>query len=106
MLSTVKRGCIDHSDNICYICGEYIPPAHHVLLNSRIKYAYKHYFECQVDDQDKKWVPHICCNRCRTSLLFWLDGKPGLRTRSNFIRVQVRVQLILASPSSSSSSLI
>ena len=26
-------------------------------------------------DQDKNWAPHICCNRCRTSLLFWLDGK-------------------------------
>ena len=31
-------------------------------------------------------------------------SKPGLRTRSIFIRVQVRVQPILASPSSSSSS--
>jgi len=37
--------------------------------------AYKHYFACQVGDQDEKWAPHICCNRCRTSLLFWLDGK-------------------------------
>ena len=55
--------------------SEYTLPAHHVQLNSRIRYAYKHYFECQVGDQDKKWALHICCNRCRTSLLFWLDGK-------------------------------
>ena len=36
------------------------------------------------------------------------ENKPGLRTRSNFIRVQVRVRVqpILASPSSSLSFLI
>ena len=41
-------------------------------------------------------------------ILEGLNQKPGLRTRSNFIRVQVRVRVqpILASPSSSSSSLI
>ena len=75
MLSSSKRGCINHPDNFCYVCGEYTPPAHRVKLNSRIRHAYKHYFACQVGDQDKKWAPHICCNRCRTSLLFWLDGK-------------------------------
>ena len=75
MLSSSKRGCINHPDNFCYVCGEYTPPAHRVKLNSRIRYAYNHYFACQVGDQDKKWTPHICCNRCRTSLLFWLDGK-------------------------------
>ena len=73
--STHKRGCVNHPDNFCYVCGEYTPPAHRVNLNSRIRYAYKHYFACQVGDHDKKWAPHICCNRCRTSLLFWLDGK-------------------------------
>ena len=74
MLSSSKCGCINHPDNFCYVCGEYTP-AHCVKLNSRIRYAYKHYFACQVDDQDKKWAPHICCNCSRTSLLFWLDGK-------------------------------
>ena len=75
MLSSSKRDCINHPDNFCYVCGEYTLPAHRVKLNSRIRYAYKHYFACQVGDQDKKWAPHICCNCCRTSLLFWLDGK-------------------------------
>ena len=75
MLSSSKRGCINHPDNFCYVCGEYTPPAHRVKLKSRIRYAYKHYFACQVGDQNKKWAPHICCYRCRTSLLFWLDGK-------------------------------
>ena len=75
MLSTPKRGCVYHPDNFCYVCGEYTPLAHRVKLNSRISFAYKHYFACQLGDQDKKWAPHICCNRCRTNLLFWLDGK-------------------------------
>ena len=75
MLSTSKHSCVNHPDNFCYVCGEYTPPAHHVKINSRIKFAYKHYFAYQIGDQDKTWAPHICCNRCRTSLLFWLDGK-------------------------------
>ena len=75
MLSTSKRSCVNHPDNFCYVCGEYTPPAHRVKINSRIKFAYKHYFACQIGDQDKKWAPHICSNHCRTSLLFWLDGK-------------------------------
>ena len=74
MLSSSKHGCINHPDNFCYVCGEYTPPAHRVKLNSRIRYAYKHYFACQIGDQDKQWA-HICCNCCRTSLLFWLEGK-------------------------------
>ena len=54
MVLSSKRGCINHPDNFCYVCGEYTPPAHRVKVNSRIRYAYKHYFACQVDDQDKK----------------------------------------------------
>ena len=76
MLSTSKCSCVNDPDNFCYVCGEYTPPVHHVKINSRIKFAYnKHYFGCQIGDQDKKWAPYICCNCCRTSLLFWLDGK-------------------------------
>lgn len=44
-------------------------------LSTKVKLAYKHYFEYQVGDQDKRWAPHICCNRCKTGLLLWLDGK-------------------------------
>ena len=72
--SSTKR-CINHPDNFCYICVEYTPPTHRAKLSSRIKLAYAHYFGCKVGDEDKEWAPHICCNRCRTSLLFWFDGK-------------------------------
>ena len=56
MLSTSKRSCVNHPDNF-YVCGEYTPPAHRVMINSRIKFAYQHYFACQVGDQDKKMGP-------------------------------------------------
>ena len=75
MSSSSRRCCTNHPDNFCYICGQYTPPAHRMTLSHRVKFAYKHYFGCQVGGQDKNWAPHICCNRCRTSLLFWLDGK-------------------------------
>ena len=56
MPSIPKRGCVDHHNNFCYVCGEYTPLAQRVKLNSRIRHAYKHYmyFACQVGDQDKK----------------------------------------------------
>ena len=54
MLSSSKRGCINHPNNFFYVCGEYTPPAHRVKLNNRIRYGYKHHFACQVGDQDKK----------------------------------------------------
>ena len=70
-----KRRCINHPDNFCYICGEYIPPTHHAKLSSRMKLVYAHFFGCKVGDEDKEWAPHTCCNRCRTSLSRWFDGK-------------------------------
>ena len=70
-----KRRCINHPDNFCYICCEYTPPTHRAKLSNRIKLAHAHYFGCKVGDEDKEWAPHICCNCCRTSLLFWFDGK-------------------------------
>ena len=76
MLSTPKRGCVNHSDNFCCVCDEYTLLAHRLKLNSRIRYAYERYFACQVGDQDKKWAPHICCNRCKTSLWFWKNAQP------------------------------
>ena len=55
------------------------PPVYRFKLNNRINYTDKHYFkrlvEMQSKYQDKKLAPHICCNCCRTSFLFWLGGE-------------------------------
>ena len=37
--------------------------------------AYKYYLGCKVGDQDKIWVPHICCKTCYAALTQWLNGK-------------------------------
>jgi len=31
------------------------------------------YFGCKIDDQDKSWAPHVCCNTCATNLRQWLN---------------------------------
>jgi len=40
-----------------------------------VKKAYECYFGCKVGDQDKKWVPHVCCISCATVLREWLNNK-------------------------------
>ena len=57
ILLTTIRGCANHPDNFRYVCGEYTLLAYRVKQNRKIRYAYKHYFECQVGDQYKKMSP-------------------------------------------------
>ena len=40
-----------------------------------LKTAYKHYFVCQVSDQDKSWAPHVCCTARYSGLTQWFNGK-------------------------------
>jgi len=40
-----------------------------------VKKAYECYFGCKVEDQDKKWAPHVCCISCATILHEWLNNK-------------------------------
>ena len=40
-----------------------------------VKKAYRHYFSCEVGDQDKRWAPHLRCNTCATNLRQWLNKK-------------------------------
>ena len=58
MLSSPKRGCVNHPDNFCYVCGKYTPLAHRVKLNSRLRYAYKHFRMPSRRPRYKKWT-HI-----------------------------------------------
>ena len=44
-------------------------------FSNSVKVAYKHYFGCKIDEQDKAWAPHICCKTCYTGLTKWLNGK-------------------------------
>lgn len=77
-LATMKkstRGCINHPDTFCYICGEFTTRKQRRPISKRLKISYGMYFKCQLGDQDKKWAPHITCTRCNSKLTQWLNGK-------------------------------
>ena len=70
-----SRSCVNHPDSFCYICGKFTPKSQRLYITSKVFIAYKHYFRCQVGDQDKSWAPHTCCKNCYASLTQWLNGK-------------------------------
>ena len=69
-----KRRCINHPDNFCYIV---VSTLRLLIVQSFPAELSQHTptFGCKVGGENKKWAPNISCNRCRTSLLFWFDGK-------------------------------
>lgn len=70
-----RRGCVNHPDNFCYICGQFTPSDQRRNLTKKVNFAYKCYFGCKVGDQEKSWAPHICCGVCYVGLTQWLNGK-------------------------------
>jgi hypothetical protein len=74
-MKRVKRSCLNHPDNFCYICGHFTPCDQRKNLSSKVKVAYHHYFGVKVSDQDRTWAPHICCSICYVGLTQWLNGK-------------------------------
>lgn len=66
-----SRGCINHPDSFCYICGEFTVKKYQRAITSKIKTLYKLYFQCAVGEQDKTWAPHVCCVRCSSGLYNW-----------------------------------
>jgi len=47
-------------------------------ITPTIKKSYFLYFGCKVEDQDKKWAPHVCCTTCSSKLNAWVNGKRTL----------------------------
>ena len=70
-----RRGCVNHPDNFCYVCGKYTLCDQRKNLTKTVTIAYKYYFGCQIGDQDKSWAPHVCCTVCYSGLTQWLSGK-------------------------------
>ena len=70
-----RRSSVNHPDSFCYICGKFTPKSRRLNITSKVTITYKHYFECQVGDQDKSWAPHIRCRNCYASLTQWLNKK-------------------------------
>ena len=65
---TNRRLCVNHPDNFCHVCGQFSPQDQRKNISKRLKTAYKHYFSCQLRDQDKTWAPHVCCTVCYSGL--------------------------------------
>jgi hypothetical protein len=57
----MPRQCLNQLDTFCYVCGELIFKSQRQNFFPLIKKCYEVYFGCKVSDQDKSWVPHICC---------------------------------------------
>ena len=68
------RSCVNHPNSVCYICGKFTPKSQRLNITSKLTRAYKHYFVCQVKDQDKSWNL-VCCRNCYASLTQWLNRK-------------------------------
>jgi len=70
----MSRKCRNSSDSFCYICGEFTTKAQKKDISPLVKKAYELYFGCKVGDQDKNWVPHVCCSYCSVTLTAWIKG--------------------------------
>ena len=69
------RQCRTDPSRFCYICGELTFAREKRSITSHIKKIYDTYFDCCLGDQDKSWVPHVCCVRCVKTLSAWYAGK-------------------------------
>lgn len=67
--------CNKSADLFCYVCGLYTPISQRRKINEPIKNMYKQYFNIDIANQDKCWVPHTICMTCRLGLLGWFEGK-------------------------------
>ena len=52
------RGCRNHPDIFCYICGKYTLIRARNVIDRLVKKAYIAYFGIHIGDQDKPCAPH------------------------------------------------
>jgi hypothetical protein len=57
-----------------YICGKVVVKPQRKPLSQLVRKDYELYSGCQVRDQDKIWVPKICCSSCSRSVAGWVKG--------------------------------
>lgn len=67
--------CNKSSDMFCYICGRLTMIGQSCPITPQIRELYKQYFNINIANQEKCWVPHIVCNSCRLGLNEWYKGK-------------------------------
>jgi len=67
--------CVNSSDLFCFVCGLYSPKRQQKRITPLIMKCYRAYFGFDIRNQDKYWVPHMCCTSCHKNLSEWFNGK-------------------------------
>jgi hypothetical protein len=70
----VPRNCVNSPDNFAIFAKKLLFNTE-TSINTDFEKAYECYFGCKVVNQDKKWVPHVCCISCATIPHEWLNNK-------------------------------
>lgn len=69
-----SRKCVNDPDGFCYICGEFIPIKQQRSITSSVEVLYEKYFNRELSNLKKPWVPNKICNTCRSGLTHWKNG--------------------------------
>lgn len=70
-LQMSKEKCTYNPQSFCYVCGMYLYNYNMkfpIASNPVIQEQYKHFFNLEICDQDKEWVPHYICSSCKSKL--------------------------------------
>lgn len=70
-----KRSCLNDPNLFCYICGEYTIKKCRKPITKSVQSAYFAYFNMEIKDLDKHWIPSIVCKMCSEHLRQWNNGK-------------------------------
>lgn len=70
--------CNKSSDSFCYICGQWTPISGRRPITHQIRDLYQKYFNIEILNEDKCWVPHYICSKCRLGLHKWSKNQGHL----------------------------
>lgn len=63
--------CKHHPDSFCYVCGEFMykrDTRFKISTNIVFYDQYRIFFNREICNQDKTWVPHYICLSCKSRL--------------------------------------
>lgn len=70
----MSRVCVNPPKLFCYICGQFTPKSEKKPISPLLEKCYQHYFKMPMKNQDKSWVPSVCCSKCYKYLTGWYNG--------------------------------
>lgn len=66
--------CKNSANLFCYICGQFCVLAQRQSFTEKTKSYYSLYFGREIENQNEKWSPNICCKSCEVNLNSWWNG--------------------------------